>query len=184
MIHSYLITDPQYYTTDLTQFKKILFQNIKEVDFALYRDKKNPNYDKFAKIFVSTCQQSSIKAILHQNYKLAYNLNAYGIHFIFSQIEDIKSAKEMGLFVVVSTHTLQEAKIAQKYGADAITFSPIYKTPNKATPVGLSALKEIIDKISIKVIALGGITTYEQIKAVEECGAFAYASIRKFIKGL
>ncbi len=184
MLYSYLITDSKYYTTDLIEFKKILSQNIQGVDFALYRDKTNINYDRFAKIFVATCKESFIKAMLHQNYKLAHSLDAYGVHFMFSQIDNIQAAKKIGLFVVVSTHNLQEAKIAQKYGADAITFSPIYKTPNKAMPVGLSALKEIVDKISIKVIALGGIITNEQIKAIQKCNAFAYASIRKFIKGL
>jgi thiamine-phosphate pyrophosphorylase len=108
-------------------------------------------------------------------------LGAFGVHLISTQFDAIKKAKALGLFVVISTHTLEEILQAQNLGADAVTFSPIFNSPNKGNPTGLAPLKEIQGKINIKIIALGGITTDEQIKAVESCGVFAYASIRKFI---
>lgn len=183
MLPGYLITDPLYYTSQLETFSQILKTNIQNADFALYRDKENKDYELFAKEFVLTCKQADVKAMLHQNYRLALDLGAYGVHLTFSQLQDVYRAKEAGLFTVVSTHSLKEAKLSWECGADAVTFSPIFDTPNKSAPVGLAPLKDIVDTISIKVIALGGILDDEQIRAVQECGVFAYASIRKFIKG-
>lgn len=183
MLPSYLITDPLYYSSHLDTFKQTLKKNIQGVDFALYRDKTNKDYEFFAKEFVFACKNADVKAILHKNYSLASKLDAYGVHLTFSQLQDVVKAKESGLFTVVSTHSLDEARLAEVSGADAITFSPVFYTPNKSAPVGLAPLKDIVDTISIKVIALGGIIDDSQIQAVEQCGVFAYASIRKFIKG-
>ena len=183
MIKSYLITDPKYYGTELSTFTSKLSAILDKhtIDFALYRDKENNNYQEFAKQFISTCKNKNILPFLHQDYSLASSLNAYGVHLTSTQFDKIKEAKKLGLFVVVSTHTYNDIKKVTAFGADAVTYSPIFFTPNKGIPKGLAHLKEIAGKIKIKIIALGGITTDEQIEAVESCGVFAYASIRKFI---
>lgn len=183
MIKSYLITDPAYYGTELTIFTSKLSSVLgtNKIDFALYRDKENEEYTRFAEQFISTCKNRDTLPILHQDYTLAGSLGAYGVHLTSTQFDKIKEAKKLGLFVVVSTHTLEEIKYVTKLGADAVTYSPIFSTPNKGIPKGLAHLKEIVGKINTKIIALGGITTDEQVKAVESCGVFAYASIRKFI---
>lgn len=67
-------------------------------------------------------------------------------------------------------------------GADYITYSPIFSTPNKGEPVGLEKLKEINDKININCFALGEIVSDEQILACEKTGIYGFASIRYFIK--
>jgi thiamine-phosphate pyrophosphorylase len=183
MIKSYLITDPQFYGNELKTFTQTLTSIIEKnsIDFALYRDKQNPNYELFARSFLLTCKQKNISALLHQDYRLAYAFGAFGVHLNSTQFDAIEDAKKLGLFVVISTHSFKEVEDAKKFGADAVTFSPIFASPNKGTPKGLAPLKEIVDKIKIKIIALGGITTDEQIEAVASCGVFAYASIRKFI---
>ncbi len=183
MIKSYLITDPEFYGTDLTTFTKTLTDTIDKnsIDFALYRDKQNLEYSIFAEEFILTCKQKNILPLLHQNYNLAKELDAFGVHLTSVQFDAIKKAKNLDLFTVISTHNFEEIQRAQNLGADAVTFSPIFNSPNKGNPKGLAPLKEIQGKIKIKIIALGGITTDEQIKAVESCGVFAYASIRKFI---
>jgi len=85
------------------------------------------------------------------------------------------------LYVIISTHTHEEALKAQTLGADAITYSPIFPSPNKGEPKGLEDLKEIVDKIEIPIFALGGITTEEQVNTVLATGAYGFASIRYFI---
>ena len=183
MIKSYLITDPAYYGTDTTTFTSKLSTifDKNRVDFALYRDKENSEYARFADIFISTCKSRGIMPFLHRDYALANSLGAYGVHLTSAQFDEIPAAKELGLFVVVSTHSLEDIEYVSRLGADAVTYSPIFSTPNKGIPKGLAHLKEIVGKINTKIIALGGITTDEQVKAVESCGVFAYASIRKFI---
>lgn len=182
-LKSYLITDPAYYGSDIPTFTSNLTSILEknDIDFALYRDKENPDYSTFAKIFVLTCKQKNVSALLHREFGLAHELGAFGVHLTSLQFEEIKEAKKLGLFVVISTHTPEEIEEAARLGADAVTYSPVFSTPNKGIPKGLAHLKEIVGKINTKIIALGGITTDEQVEAVQSCGVFAYASIRKFI---
>jgi thiamine-phosphate pyrophosphorylase len=61
----------------------------------------------------------------------------------------------------VSTHSLEEAKIAEQSEADFVLFGPVYYTASKAAygaPQGLPALKAIVDNISLPVYAIGGMT--------------------------
>jgi len=148
---------------------------------VLYRDKTNPNYPQDANIFLNNARKYSFdKILLHQDYHLAHTLQAEGIHLTSSQIDDIPQAKALGLFVVVSTHTPQEALKAQKLGADAITYSPIFDTPNKGKPIGLNALQELANIVSMPIIALGGIISPKQIQECMDNGASGFASIRYF----
>lgn len=181
----YLITDPMFYGTTPDALEPALDVVYSHTipDFALFRDKQSAHYRELAETFISVSRSYKIPRVLvHGDYALARELQADGVHFTSTQFEDIAEAKRAGLYVIISTHTHEEALRAQNLGADAITYSPIFPSPNKGEPKGLEDLKEIVDKIEIPIFALGGITTEEQIKAVEECGAYGFASIRYFIQ--
>ena len=181
---SYLITDPALYGNDADSLESALDVVLSHTlpDFAVFRDKQTSQYKTLAEMFVQTCVAYKIpKILLHSDYTLAYELGAHGIHLTSIQFEAIAEAKKLGLYIIVSTHTHNEALKAQELGADAITYSPIFVSPNKGEPKGLEDLKEIVDKIRIPIFALGGIVTQEHINAVEECGAYGFASIRYFI---
>lgn len=180
---SYLITDPAYYGSGSASFSQTLQTVFRRytVDFALFRDKQTPDYSALAQTFILLCRQHNIpKVLLHGDYVLAHELKADGVHLTSMQFDDIAEAKKLGLYVIISTHTHEEALRAQELGADAITYSPVFASPNKGEPKGLEDLKQIVDKIRIPIFALGGITTEKQIKAVEECGVYGFASIRYF----
>jgi thiamine-phosphate pyrophosphorylase len=83
----------------------------------------------------------------------------------------------------VSTHTLQEANEAEQSGADFILFGPVYFTASKAaygSPQGLSALKTIVDNISLPVYAIGGITL-ENIQSTQNTGVRGVALISAIV---
>lgn len=181
---SYLITDPSYYgsTPDALESALDVIYSHRFPDFVLFRDKQTPDYADLAHTFITLSRQYKIPhVLLHGDYALADELKADGVHFTSTQFDEIKEAKKRGLYVVISTHSYEEALKAQALGADAITYSPIFHSPNKGEPKGLEDLKEIVARIRVPIFALGGITTEEQIKAVEECGAYGFASIRYFI---
>ena len=173
----YAITDPSFFNpTNINDYLRY-----KDVDFVLFRDKKASCYSRVAHSFMLYSKNYNFKAILHQDYIQAKELNAYGVHLTSKQFIAIQRAKELGLFVIVSTHSKEEILEAKNSGADAVTFSPIFKTPNKGEPKGIKALKNIVDTIKdIKVIALGGIITKEHIEKIEETNAWGFASIRYF----
>jgi len=170
----YAITTPSCYSFEYLKNLE------KKADFVLLRDKESKNYAKLAKEFIETTKDFKYKKMLHQDYLLAKELNAFGVHLTSNQFSDIKEAKKLSLFTIISTHTFREIKMAKELGADAITFSPIFNTPNKGKPKGVEVLKEAVDRFNIPIIALGGIVTQKEVELIKKSRAFGFASIRYF----
>jgi len=176
---AYAISNPS--TLNFQTLNSDLKRFAQKADMIVYRDKESADYEANAKQFMVEAREHSFdKILLHTNYKLAHKLKADGVHLNSTQFSKITEAKALGLFVVISTHTKEEALQAQKLGADMITFSPIFATPNKGEPKGVEVLREVISSLDIAVIALGGIVEQEQIDLCEEARAFGFGSIRYF----
>jgi len=179
----YLITSREFYTDTPAIFRNILHEQFSEhlPDYALYRDKSNPNYDIQAAHFVEVCSQfGTIKSFIHQNINLAKELNATGVHLTSKQFDKIVEAKKLGLEVIISTHTNKEVLQAQNLGADVVTYSPIFASPGKGEPKGVDDLKDLLSTCSIKVFALGGVIKPLHVEQLEETAVYGFASIRYF----
>ena len=180
---SYFISDPSYYR-DSETFKIYLqkvFSN-HTVDYACFRDKVSSDIVPYAKIFLQYTKRYNVPCtLINTDISLAKALGFDGIHLTSSQFDLIGAAREKNLFVIISTHTSEEVVKAQIAGADAITISPIFVSPHKGRPKGIAFLKKIVKSTSLKVFALGGIISKEQIVAIKESKAYGFASIRYFI---
>ena len=151
-------------------------------DFALYRDKENKNYVIEAENFVQMCKPiKGLHVLLHQDYKLAAKLGASGVHLTSKQFDDIPKAKALELEVIISTHTHDEVHVAEAMGADYVTYSPIFASPDKGEPKGVEDLESIVNISDIKIFALGGILGEEEVRQIEKTGAYGFASIRYFL---
>jgi thiamine-phosphate pyrophosphorylase len=184
-LRAYLITDPSYYGSEPDVFEKILTNVLKKhaVEYACFRDKESDDFEALAKRFVSTCKSMGVPNIfINSRMDIAKKLCADGVHLTAAQLGKIQEAKALGLKVVASTHSDEEIATAESGGADFITYSPIFETPNKGNPKGLEDLKDKVDRIRTNIIALGGIVTAEHVKEIEKSGAYAFASIRYFIE--
>ena len=182
-MRKYLITSREFYTDTPAVFRNILHEQFAKhmPDYALYRDKSNPNYDIQAAHFVEVCSQfQDIKSFIHRDADMAKKLNAVGVHLTSTQFDKIEYAKSLGLEVIISTHTHDEVLKAQELGADAVTYSPIFSSPGKGEPKGVEDLKELVKLTKVKIFALGGIIGEEQVKKTQESGAYGFASIRYF----
>ncbi|MCX6051889.1 MAG: thiamine phosphate synthase [Campylobacterales bacterium] len=150
-------------------------------DYVLYRDKTTPYYETQAEHFMEVCSNfEGIKSFIHRHVELAYKIGATGVHLTSTQFEKIKRAKELGLEVIISTHTHEEVLKAERLGADAVTYSPIFVSPEKGTPKGVEDLKELLQKCTLKVFALGGIVEPWHVEMIEETKVYGFASIRYF----
>ena len=176
---AYAITSPQ--TLHFTTLKEDIERFAKHADMILYRDKENEAYAYDAKYFLDETDSYLFeRVLLHQDIDLCCRVGAKGVHLSSRQIKEITRAKSVGLFVVVSTHTIEEALEAERLGADMVTLSPIFQSPNKGRPIGLPLLSKAVEALAIPIIALGGIVTPQEIEACEMVGAKGFASIRYF----
>ncbi|MCH9814562.1 MAG: thiamine phosphate synthase [Epsilonproteobacteria bacterium] len=181
---SYLITDPQFYDNRLYTFENYLEKIYQKhsVDYSCLRDKTSLHLAELADSFLQLSQKYNIKkTLINGDVKLAKSMGFYGVHLTSMQFNLIKEAKALGLFVVVSTHSKEEALAVEILGADAITFSPIFETPNKGAPKGIDALSLVANALEIKTFALGGIVSDTEVQKCENSGAYGFASIRYFL---
>ena len=121
------------------------------------------------------------RLFINDRFDIALAVGADGVHLAQNSIpvEAVRNAVKKKLVIGVSTHSLKEAKAAEKGGADFITLGPVYRTPSKlkyGDPVGLDTLSKVSGTIKIPVFAIGGIKR-DRIEKVKKAGAFGVAMI-------
>ena len=176
----YFIADPSYYDS-LDSFKDYLTSVYKnnQINFSCFRDKTNKNIAPYIELFLKLSQNFAIKnTILNSTLDERF----FGVHLTSTQFELIPKAKDKNLFTIVSTHSLDEIEEVKSLGADAVTFSPIFSTPNKGYPKGVEELTKAV-KLShpMKCFALGGIVTKRHIDMIKNSNPYGFASIRYFV---
>lgn len=185
-MRSYLITNEELYTNDIDKFSNILqyILDSKKIDFICFRDKVSSNYKLLAQQFVNIAKQYNKTNIFINSYiDLAYQLKATGVHLTSTQFNQINYAKSLGLKVIISCHNEDDILQAIDYKVDYITYSPIFNSPNKGKAKGIDNLKYIAKRFNkdIKIFALGGIVSNQQIDLIKDIDIFGFASIRYFI---
>jgi thiamine-phosphate pyrophosphorylase len=92
------------------------------------------------------------------------------------------SGVDTDFLIGVSCHSAEEAKAAEKEGADYIFFGPVFATPSKTgygAPQGLARLADVCRLASLPVLAIGGVTL-ENAASCLAAGAMGIAAIRLF----
>ncbi len=85
-------------------------------------------------------------------------------------------------FVIgISAHSLAQAVEAENKGADYIGIGPVFSTPTKRDykPIGISTVKEVLFRVNIPVVAIGGLNL-ENIKKLKKIGVKNAAMVRMF----
>ncbi|MBX7490558.1 thiamine phosphate synthase [Helicobacter turcicus] len=183
-IKAYLITDPLLYPKSPLEFRKF-YQNILEKhhpQFASYRDKTMCFNLELLEVFLELNYAFNVVSLLNSNVNLALKLGFDGVHCNSTQLDGIQNSKKSFKYVFYSAHNINGIQEADKQGADGITISPIFKTPNKGTPLGIQFLKHISPKAyKAEIFALGGIVTGVEINALKQTQIQNFASIRYFL---
>ncbi|MDA3902899.1 MAG: thiamine phosphate synthase [Desulfuromusa sp.] len=123
--------------------------------------------------------------LINDRIDLAQAIGADGVH-LGSHSLPIKTARQiLGLnsLIGVSTHSAQEVELAQKHGANFVTYGPVYFTPSKQAygePVGIESLQSICASCNIPVYALGGVKA-NNTKATLQTGAHGVAMISSLL---
>ena len=117
------------------------------------------------------------KLYLNDRVDVAWAAGVSGVQLAYHSLEPSSVKRRFpGLRVGRSVHSLQEAKEMASQGADYLIFGHIYQTESKPgrTARGIECLKEIVDAVSIPVIAIGGIRVCH-IEEILEAGAAGIA---------
>ncbi len=112
--------------------------------------------------------------IINDRVHIAREINADGIHLGQQDMSALEARNIVGdkKIIGVSTHSVIQAKQAQKDGADYIAVGPIYptKTKNYEPSVGIQIIREISKAVNIPFIAIGAITL-DNLDEVLKAGA-------------
>jgi len=123
--------------------------------------------------------------IVNDHADIALAVNADGVHLGQDDLPLPEARKIMGKKIIgISTHSLSEAVEASAGGADYIGFGPVFHTATKdaGEPKGVEMLNEIKSRVTIPVIAIGGITI-GNLPFVLKAGADGVAMASAILKG-
>jgi thiamine-phosphate pyrophosphorylase len=150
-----------------------------------YRDKSSSRQDMLEiadKIRKITKKFDSL-FIINDFIDIAQMSVADGVHLGQDDIP-VQRAREItpdGFIIGFSTHSLEQAKEAEKAGADYIGIGPVFSTPTKENyvPIGISTVEEVLQSVIIPVVAIGGIDI-ENIGELVKIGVRNVAMVRAF----
>jgi thiamine-phosphate pyrophosphorylase len=127
------------------------------------------------------CERYRAELYINDRVDVALAVDASGVQLGVGSLP-VPAARELlgtEKTIGVSSHSVEEAEAAQESGADFVLFGPVYFTPSKAAygaPQGLAALKEVVEKISLPVYAIGGVKA-DNVGRIIEAGARGVALI-------
>ena len=107
------------------------------------------------------CNRYNVPLIINDNVELAKEIDADGVHVGQSDLEAGKVREILGpdKIIGVTAKTVEQARLAQKAGADYLGSGAVFGTTTKldAKKMSLELLKEITASVDIPVVAIGGI---------------------------
>lgn len=130
-----------------------------------YRDKSTDTERRHAEasMLVRICRRHGVPMIVNDDVELALRTDADGVH-VGRDDSDLATARSrLGDDFIIGVSCYDQvtlAETAQKDGADYVAFGSIFPSATKpdATPAGITILEQARERISIPIVAIGGIT--------------------------
>ena len=146
------------------------------VDLVQLRGKRN-SIEKLVDLAAELHElttKSSTPLIVNDYAEIASRVPVEGVH-VGQHDDSIELARRKAgrnILVGKSTHSLEQARGAQREGADYIGFGPIFATPTKPQylPVGLAAIRRVHAEVSLPIFCIGGINM-DNLQSVIDAGA-------------
>ena len=131
---------------------------------------------------ISESGQEAVRVLVNRRPALAAELRLDGVHVGGGRPSDVVLARSRvpsGSLVGYSAHSIPEIIEASRFGADYVTYSPIFGAISKDHPlpaVGVDGLREACRISPVPVLALGGVTP-DRAAEVRRAGAAGAAMI-------
>jgi len=158
----YGILDLSYVTEDQTErVASALIEG--GVDLIQLRAKNSSSaeiMDLAAKLH-SITSAAGVPLIVNDYAEVAARVAVEGVHVGQDDDSIAKAREKAGRKIIVgkSTHNLDQARAAQREGADYIGFGPIFATPTKPDyqPIGMADIKRVHEDVILPIFCIGGI---------------------------
>src|SRR5260370_9818820 len=125
---------------------------------------KNKSIDELVDLAVELHEltaKSFTPLIVNDHAEIAVRVPVEGVHVGQDDhsIEIVRQKAHHEILVGKSTHSLEQARAAQREGADYIGFGPIFATPTKPDhePIGLKHIKQVHLEMDLPIFCIGGI---------------------------
>ena len=119
------------------------------------------NFFAEAKELQALCRERGVPFLVNDNVEIAREMDADGVHVGQSDMEaqDVRALLGPDKILGVSAHTVEQAVLAEKHGADYLGVGAVFPTGSKddADDVSYETLKAICAAVSIPVVAIGGL---------------------------
>ena len=142
------------------------------------KDLPVPDLEALARTLTGIARPWEAKLVINGNLEAAAACGAAGAHL--PQGHSVLAARaRLGAKALIgaSAHDEPEAMAAAEAGADYVTLSPVFESvskPGYGPALGLAGLQEKAERLSIPVVALGGITA-ANAAACRQAGAAGVA---------
>ena len=133
------------------------------VTIVQLREKDTPSKDFYtvALKVKKVTDKYNVPLIINDRVDIALAVDASGVHVGQEDLscELVRKLLPKGKIIGVSAHNIEEARKAEKDGADYVGCGAVFNTSTKSNvkELGIDKLKGIKESISIPVVAIGGI---------------------------
>lgn len=137
------------------------------------KDLSEEAYFELAREVMQICKEYDTPCILHRFFQGAEALGADAIHLPLGVLtENFARVRNSFRILGASCHSLDEAKLCERFGASYVTAGHIFETGCKMglPGRGLGFLRDVIAAVKIPVFAIGGIGA-ENVQSVKAAGA-------------
>lgn len=138
------------------------------------KDRAKAEIIQCAEIMLPLTKAAGVPLILNDYPDLLKEVEAQGCH-VGQEDFGVTEARELAgrdCLVGKSTHTVAQAKIADRDGADYIGFGPLFPTGTKpsATAIGLTAIRTLHEQVKLPIFCIGGVKL-ENLREIVQAGA-------------
>lgn len=157
------------------------------VDIVQLRDKTSNKREILGKAreLRELTRRHNVLFIVNDHIDIALAVDADGIHLGQDDLPLPEARKIMGSgkIIGISTHAIEEAREAEREGADYIGVGPVFPTKSKVDvvePVTTEYVREVAKEIRIPFVAIGGIKLHN-VDQVLEAGATRICVISEIV---
>jgi thiamine-phosphate pyrophosphorylase len=152
---------------------------------VIFRHYQVPNRKEIAQELVLLCRPRRIKFLVADDWRLAMQINADGVHLPEHALQNWKGCGSgvgsKNLLITAAAHSQKSLWAAARVGVNAVLVSPVFPTASHSekVPLGLTRFANMCRVSPVPVYALGGITE-NNLTRLQNCGCVGVAGIGLF----